>query len=770
MSVDESTRVIVKNIPKHCDEKRLRAHFESISPDVTDVRVMKTKEGKSRCFGFIGFRSAEAASHCRAVSDRSYIDTSRISVEMARRYGDEDLARPWSRYSKGSSAYNKANPDEAADAGEPASRKGSDGGATSKVGKAAGNKADPLAARVHSDPKLAEFLQLMAPKSKQKQLWNNDLAAGPAEPSRQRTTPAGGKSATGAAAECEGEEDGEGEEDDDSEYEELPAALSGKETDAGDGGEDDEDEEEEATEGADGGGQREMSDLDYLKSKKRKWLEDDEEDEKDEEAREEEVAEENDEDVELEEELDEELDGIDADEEAEEAEEMDDGATAAVHGRGGAGAASTADAAASGDAAELAEHGRLFARNLPFSVSEDELREAFETFGEVAEIHVPMDTHTRRGKGFAYVRYATGEHAVAALAELDGSIFQGRILHLLPSRESAHEKKLRAADGAGDDKGSNYKDQKAASLKAKAQEGTNWNSLFMRPDAVGDAMAKRYGVAKSDFLDPSADSSMAVKLAQGETHLIAQSTAWLAEHGVSLEALQQAVQAGSGGGATGGATQRSKTLILVKNLSADVTEDEIATLFAKHGQVCPPCHLCSATALQPLEDPPTNSRCHLTEKRLRRSPILARQLGSVLLTPSNTLALVEFLEVGEARRAFRSVAYTKVHGVPIYLEWAPVGVLEKNRADATAANGSSSGADGVAAAAEAGRTGLAAAKEKSGAAATGVAKAAVGQAAAAVAVGGDDVDADDTEGRTLFVKNLSFQSSQDDLLTLFSKR
>ena len=43
-------------------------------------------------------------------------------------------------------------------------------------------------------------------------------------------------------------------------------------------------------------------------------------------------------------------------------------------------------------------------------------------------------TATRRGKGFAYVRYVNGEHAVAALSALDGTIFQGRLIHLLPSR------------------------------------------------------------------------------------------------------------------------------------------------------------------------------------------------------------------------------------------------------------------------------------------------------------------------------------------------
>ena len=59
-----TSRICVKNIPKHCDEKKLRAHFDSdaqLAGELTDVRVMRTREGKPRQFGFVGFRSEEAA-------------------------------------------------------------------------------------------------------------------------------------------------------------------------------------------------------------------------------------------------------------------------------------------------------------------------------------------------------------------------------------------------------------------------------------------------------------------------------------------------------------------------------------------------------------------------------------------------------------------------------------------------------------------------------------------------------------------------------------
>ena len=124
---------------------------------------------------------------------------------------------------------------------------------------------------------------------------------------------------------------------------------------------------------------------------------------------------------------------------------------------GAAGAAKEARAGSNGVAdeatGELAEHGRLFVRNLAFDVQEEELETLFAEHGAIAELHVPMDADTRRGKGFAYVRYESGEDAVIALSLLDGVIFQGRLLHVMPARalpQAAGSESNRVA-GAGID-------------------------------------------------------------------------------------------------------------------------------------------------------------------------------------------------------------------------------------------------------------------------------------------------------------------------------
>lgn len=46
----------------------------------------------------------------------------------------------------------------------------------------------------------------------------------------------------------------------------------------------------------------------------------------------------------------------------------------------------------------VAESGRIFIRNLPYSVSEEELEALFKPFGPLAEVHVPIDKHSRKIK------------------------------------------------------------------------------------------------------------------------------------------------------------------------------------------------------------------------------------------------------------------------------------------------------------------------------------------------------------------------------------
>ena len=48
---------------------------------------------------------------------------------------------------------------------------------------------------------------------------------------------------------------------------------------------------------------------------------------------------------------------------------------------------------------DVEDSGRLFVRNLSYTVTEEDLNELFSAFGELAEIHIPLDKETRKCKG-----------------------------------------------------------------------------------------------------------------------------------------------------------------------------------------------------------------------------------------------------------------------------------------------------------------------------------------------------------------------------------
>ena len=79
------------------------------------------------------------------------------------------------------------------------------------------------------------------------------------------------------------------------------------------------------------------------------------------------------------------------------------------------------------------DENRLYVMNLPFAATEDSVRRLFERFGELEEVLVPL-RFSGESKGIAFVRFADTECAVAAFAALHRTIYQGRILHILPAK------------------------------------------------------------------------------------------------------------------------------------------------------------------------------------------------------------------------------------------------------------------------------------------------------------------------------------------------
>lgn len=71
---------------------------------------------------------------------------------------------------------------------------------------------------------------------------------------------------------------------------------------------------------------------------------------------------------------------------------------------------------------------KLYVGNLNFDANEDQVKELFGTFGEVAEVKIVMDRFSGRSRGFAFVRMATSDDAGKAKESLNGQPFQGKAL------------------------------------------------------------------------------------------------------------------------------------------------------------------------------------------------------------------------------------------------------------------------------------------------------------------------------------------------------
>jgi RNA recognition motif-containing protein len=76
---------------------------------------------------------------------------------------------------------------------------------------------------------------------------------------------------------------------------------------------------------------------------------------------------------------------------------------------------------------------KIYVGNLPYTTTEGELRELFETHGEVHSVSVPEDRQTGRPRGFAFVEMDS-QAADSAISELNGTVLGGRTLNINEAR------------------------------------------------------------------------------------------------------------------------------------------------------------------------------------------------------------------------------------------------------------------------------------------------------------------------------------------------
>ena len=77
---------------------------------------------------------------------------------------------------------------------------------------------------------------------------------------------------------------------------------------------------------------------------------------------------------------------------------------------------------------------RIYVGNLSYSITDQELEEAFSPFGQVESAQVVTDRDSGRSKGFGFVEMGEQEEAEAAIAALNGKELSGRALTVNEAR------------------------------------------------------------------------------------------------------------------------------------------------------------------------------------------------------------------------------------------------------------------------------------------------------------------------------------------------
>jgi multiple RNA-binding domain-containing protein 1 len=157
-----------------------------------------------------------------------------------------------------------------------------------------------------------------------------------------------------------------------------------------------------------------------------------------------------------------------------------------------------------------------------------------------------------------------------------------------------------------------FADKRADERKQKAATEAQTSREFISSSAAQDAAAQRSGQSKATLFDATrSDAAVASTLAESAAQTEART--YFAQKGYALDA-----------------ATKSRTALLVKNLPASTSVDDVRTLFAQSGVVT-----------------------------------------DVLLAPSHTSAIVEFEQPSEARTALKKLAYRAFDGTPLYVGWAP---------------------------------------------------------------------------------------------------
>jgi len=85
----------------------------------------------------------------------------------------------------------------------------------------------------------------------------------------------------------------------------------------------------------------------------------------------------------------------------------------------------------------------IYIGQLPYDVNENELKDLFTEFGEIAGINLVMDRHSGRSKGFGFIDMPNNSEADAAIKALNRSMFKGREIKVNQVQQQRRNKRTK---------------------------------------------------------------------------------------------------------------------------------------------------------------------------------------------------------------------------------------------------------------------------------------------------------------------------------------
>lgn len=82
---------------------------------------------------------------------------------------------------------------------------------------------------------------------------------------------------------------------------------------------------------------------------------------------------------------------------------------------------------------------KIFVGNFSFSVTDEQLHEFFSTVGTVVTAKVMKEGQGGRSRGFGFVEYANEDDARKSIKELNGAVWEGRVIKVSEDRSARRE-------------------------------------------------------------------------------------------------------------------------------------------------------------------------------------------------------------------------------------------------------------------------------------------------------------------------------------------